>query len=172
MGWFCVVLGGGRTGRHAYAHYGNYNQLLSSYCMHLACMLSLQPLDFLQDRIAVCHHDTLQTALHALPAAWNACPGSPSGEFLVIPQVPTSSGKSSLAPKATPGSRFSVPIGPCSRPSWCLLKLQAYRFCVNTCSKRGSLLLCGAQGRTLATAASLSAAPALWQPRSRYLFSE
>lgn len=121
VGWFCVVLGGGRTGRHAYAHYSNYNQLLSSYCMHLACMLSLQPLDFLQDGIAVCHHDTLQTALHALPAAWNACPGSPSGEFLVIPLVPTSSGKSSLAPKATPGSRFSVPIGPCSRPSWCLL---------------------------------------------------
>lgn len=106
VGWFCVVPGGGSIGRHAFAHYGNYNQLLSSYCMHLTCMPSFQPLTSLQGRIAVSHHDTLKTTLHTLPAAWNTCPSSPPGKFLVIPQVPSSSRKSSLTPKATPGFRL------------------------------------------------------------------
>lgn len=41
-----MVLRGGSTGRHAFAHYDNYDQLFSSHCVHFTCVTSFQPLNY------------------------------------------------------------------------------------------------------------------------------
>lgn len=100
VGWFCVVPGGGSIGRHAFAHYGNYNQLLSSYCMHLTCMLSFQPLDFPagENRCLPSRHTEDHTACstrsleHLSRLSTRRAPGHSAGPLLIGDVLPRPQG--------------------------------------------------------------------------------